>query len=360
MICENCINFYVKIIVSSIFIFSENAMNCAIIITVQIWGLYFMANVDISVIIPSKNNKNFTAEIIKKTAEETKNIEVEFIVIDMNSTDNSILSALKTIKDSNLRGCVIQSGGSTMSSALNTGIFKSDGKYITFLYPKRLYKKYICDYYNTIEKENGDFVFSVPSSEKKYPDPSASELNNISGTELITNIINSTVDIDFSAVMIKREFLLSNHIRFYEDCNYGYAEAFIFNTLLFNPKIVYANINLERNYIKDLNKDENLPATNNNCFERVEAMIKVLETAGLNHKDNTRLISAFEYQKIPSAVMLCIDILLNEGFSYIAIKNSLHSKGYDELLKTSKLTPAKLKRRIIKWKTVPWLYKPKK
>ena len=36
-----------------------------------------MANVDISVIIPSKNNKNTTAKIIRRISESTKNLEVE-------------------------------------------------------------------------------------------------------------------------------------------------------------------------------------------------------------------------------------------------------------------------------------------
>lgn len=321
-----------------------------------------MANVDISVIIPSKNNKNITAEIIKKIADETKEIEVEFIVIDMNSTDNSILSALKTIKENNLRGCVIQSGGSTISSALNTGIFKSDGKYLTFLYPKRLYKNYLSDYYTTIENENADFVFSIPSSEEKCSAPVIAGLNNITGTDLAIGIVRSIVDIDFSAIMIKREFLLSNHIRFYENCNYGYAEAFIFNTLLFNPKIAYADISLERDCIKGLNKlnKEESTSVTNNCFERVEAMMKIFEIISLNHKDNSLLISVFEYQKIPSVIMSCVDILLGEGFSYNAIRNSLHLKHYDEILKVSKITPAKLKHKILKWKTIPWMYKPYK
>lgn len=316
-----------------------------------------MANVDISIIIPSKNNKNVTAEIIKKVADETKNIEVEFIVIDMNSTDNSILSALNTIKENNLRGCVIQSGGSTMASALNTGIFKSDGKYLTFLYPKRLYKNYISDYYTAIENKNADFVFAVPSADENCSAPVRAGLNNITGEDLAIGLVRSIVEIDFGAIMIKREFLLSNHIRFYEDCNYGYAEAFIFHTLLFNPQIAYSDINLERDNIKNLKKEENTIITNN-CFERIEAMIRILDVINLKHKNNSLLISVFEYHKIPAVVMSCVDILLNEGFGYNAVRNSLHLKHYDTLLKISKVTPMKLKRKILKWNTVPWMYKP--
>ena len=108
-----------------------------------------MGVVELSVIIPSKNNKHHVSNIIKRISAELSEVEVEFIVIDMNSTDNSVLWALEEIKRNDLRGCVIQSGGGSICSALNTGIYKSDGKYITFVYPSRQYKNYFADYLKT-------------------------------------------------------------------------------------------------------------------------------------------------------------------------------------------------------------------
>lgn len=316
-----------------------------------------MANVDISVIIPSKNNKNRTAEVIRRIAEELKELEVEFIIIDMNSTDNSVLSTLNEIKERNLRGYVIQSGGSTVSSALNTGIYKSDGKYITFVYPSRLYKGgYLKDYCKVTEEKNSDIVFSIPSAEKKKYKIVETELENIEGTDLAIGLMRSLISIDFCAVMIKREYLLSNHIKFYEECTFGYAEAFVFNLLLFNPKISYADIKLERDYTNSKAKEENV--TNNHCFARVEALLKVYETIGLTHKENTLLNDIFEYDKLPSAVMSSIDMLLKEGFQHSAVKNSLKLKHYDRLLKISAITPRRLRLKIVKWKILPKFYKP--
>ena len=296
-----------------------------------------MANVDISVIIPSKNNKNTTAGIIRRISENTKNLEVEYIVIDMNSTDNSILSALNEIKKHNLRGYVIQSGGGSVSSALNTGIYKSDGKYITFVYPSRLYKSdYIPEYYSTIEGKNADIVFSAPKTEVV-----GAEMGNIDGSELAVGLVRSVISMDFCAVMIRREYLLDNHIKFYEDCVTGYAEAFVFNALLFEPKIAYSDIKLERDKMEIPQKEDF--SQNNGCFSRI---------------GSPALRNAFEYNKLPSVVMSCVDILLKDGFPYSAIKNSLKLKEYDKLLKLSMSTPPKLRMKILKWRFVPKLYKP--
>ena len=311
------------------------------------YGALMMANVDISVIIPSKDNKNKTAEIIRKISESTKDIEIEFIVIDMNSKDNSVLWALNEIKKRNLRGCVIQSGGGTVSSALNTGIYKSEGKYITFVYPSRLYKSdYIHEYYKTVEAQNADFVFSAPKTELV-----SAEINNIDGNELATGLIRSLISMDFCAVMIKREYLLSNHIKFYENCTYGYAEAFVFNALIFEPRIAYSSVKLEREYVDVPQKNEGIQ--NNGCFSKIDAMLKVYETMQLNKKGSNALHNAFEYNKIPSVVMSCVDMLLKDNFPYYAIKNSLKLKEYDKLLKFSRVTPAKLRKKIIRWKFFP-------
>ena len=311
-----------------------------------------MANVDISVIIPSKNNKNTTAKIINKISENTKGLEVEYIVIDMNSTDNSVLSALNEIKKHNLRGCVIQSGGSTVSSALNTGIYKSDGKYITFVYPSRLYKSdYISSYYNTIEEKNADLVFSAPKTELV-----SAEMDSIGGSELAVGLVKSVISMDFCAVMIRREYLLENHIKFYEECTTGYAEAFVFNALIFEPKIAYSDTKLERDRMDIPQKDELSPK--NSVFSRIDAMLKVYETIQLSKRGDTALNNAFEYNKMPSVVMSCVDTLLKDGFPYSAIKNSLKLKGYDKLLKFSRHTPPKLRIRILKWRFMPKLYKP--
>lgn len=293
-------------------------------------------------------------------SDELSEIEVEFIVIDMNSSDNGIIHALDIIKSKNLRGCVIQSGGGNISSALNTGIYKSDGRYITFVYPSRLYKNYITGYYSTAEKTGADFVFAVPSTPsatvKAGEELIKKDCDKIDSRELISRLIRSAVYFDFTAVMLRREYLLSNHIRFYEDCNVGYVEAFIYNVLLSSPKISYADLKLERDLVNCVTKDDTSAATS--CYDRIEALKKVYDNVRLNHRDDIDLNDLFEYQKLPSVVMAVTDLLIKENFSSSAIRRTMRSKGYDKLLKISGRTSPRLRSKIVKWKFTPWLYKP--
>ena len=312
-----------------------------------------MSTVDVSIIIPSNNNKEQIASVIKRLDDETRNIETEFIVIDMNSSDGGVLNTLNVIKELNLRGCVIQSGGSTVSSALNTGIYKSVGKYVTFVYPSRTYRNYIEQYYSEITEKEADFVFAVPESD----DGSRVLISDgVTGTDLVVSLIRSSIKIDFTAVMFRREFLCSKGAAFYEDCTIGYAEAFIYNALLNSPTVAYSTLKLER-VCEDENSKFEIKASKN-CFERLEAMIRIFTAARELHKNDQVLLNMLEFQKLPSVVLDCIDKLLNEGFKYSSIKKLLKSKDYAKYIDFSKDTDSSLRNRILVWKMIPWLYRP--
>ncbi len=317
-----------------------------------------MAHISLSVIIPSKNNKYHVSDIIKRIAAELPEEEVEFIVIDMNSSDDSVLWALEEIKNNNLRGCVIQSGGGSITSALNTGIYKSDGKYITFVYPSRMYKNYLADYLKTADETAAEFIFAVSSQRghTSAEDGGTHKYNaeKTDASSLMTDLIYSRVFFDFTAVMLKREYLLRNHIKFYEDCHYGYVEAFIYNVLLFRPQIACSDVLLQRHTDNTPVKDST--AENINCYERIDAMLKVYDTLKRQRWDNLKLIELFEYQKLPSVVIGVVDILRKQGFSSQAIQKSLKQKGYSSLLKTARCTSPDLKRKILLCKFLPWFY----
>lgn len=63
-----------------------------------------MPDVDVSVVIPVKNIDKHISAILKNIAEQAKDINFELIVVDMRSSDKTMLSSLKTIKMHSLRG----------------------------------------------------------------------------------------------------------------------------------------------------------------------------------------------------------------------------------------------------------------
>lgn len=319
-----------------------------------------MPKFDLSVIIPSRNVQNKIKDILVSVSQEIKSLNAEFIVIDMNSSDNTVFKALSVMKENNIQGNVIQSGSVTVSAALNMGIFKARGKYITFVFPKRLYKNFICDYYKAAMEDDSDFVFTTPPFAENKITAARTSLNNINGIDLAIGIIKSIVYIDFGAIMLKTDFVMNHHIKFWEDCSFGYAEAFIFRTILEQPKISFSSAEIQYDIENCVKNEENNSENVKICFERVEAMLKVFDLMSQKCKDDKLLLDIFEYQKIPETIFSCINLLLDNGFSYNAVRSSIQLKKYDRFLKISKITPQKLRTSIMVWKTMPWMYKPKR
>ena len=65
-------------------------------------------------------------------------------------------------------------------------------------------------------------------------------------------------------------------------------------------------------------------------------------------------------RRIPQAVMWCVDLLLREGNGYGAVQGMLKVGGYRKYLKCGSATPFELKKRIRLWKSLPWMYKPRR
>ena len=312
-----------------------------------------MASIDISVIIPSRNNKAEIAEIIKRLSDQTRDIVLEYIITDMNSTDGGVLDFLELVKERELNGCVIQSGGTNVSAALNTGLYKANGRYVTFVFPSRFYKDYFNDYFEAAEKKGAEFIFAQPPSADDG-EPVIPE--GILGTDIVVRLIKNSVSIDFTAVMLRRDFLIRNKLRFDENCTLGYAEAFIYSVLICNPVIGYADVQLEREKLSG-EGGASSPATNN-CFDRLDAMVRVSSAAKDLHKDDGVLNDAFRYEKLPSIMMSCVDKLIDEGFNKTSIRNIIKSKGYDDYLSFSSYTSSDLRNKILVWKYLPIVYKP--
>ncbi|WP_312693083.1 glycosyltransferase family 2 protein, partial [Caproiciproducens sp.] len=165
----------------------------------------------LSIIVPVRNVEQEISGVLRSIAAQAAGLEAEFIVVDMGSADKTVLEAVQLIKELKLRGFVIQNGDGTVAAALNTGLQKSGGDYITFIFARRLYRDFISGYLETAVRTAADFVFGSVSEEEAQ----AAERRLISkaickenGAQYLKSILNNTIHIDISAIMLRRRFLL--------------------------------------------------------------------------------------------------------------------------------------------------------
>ncbi|MCI5655247.1 MAG: glycosyltransferase family 2 protein [Candidatus Pseudoruminococcus sp.] len=317
-----------------------------------------MSSVSVSVIIPTRNVAENIANIIKSVSKNCVGLDVEYLIIDMNSTDSTVRNALNAIKANKLNGFVLQNGSSTVGSALNTGIYKASGKYISFVFARTLYSDFIPSYYELAEKNGADFVFASSKLSDEETKATAVGLNNIKGEDLAIAIARSIISVEIPAIMLRNDFVQENKILFSENCRRGYAEQYVYKIALANPKTAFSEFKLK----KDTENQAPIKESNDNkelhILERVDAIREIAEFVESRFGNNRELCGLFRYEKLPDVIMNCVDTLLKNGVKPSSIRTAMKIKRCDEMLEVSKNAPNSLKKRVFIWKNFPKLYKP--
>lgn len=311
---------------------------------------------DLSVIIPMKNLGASIKEVLKNIDLCMGEIRPEYILLDINSDDDTLLNAFEAVKALEIKGRIIQCGSRPYGSVLNSGIKNSSGTYVTFVFPRQLYMNVIPPYFNTAKQSCADVVFG------KMPDNDLSKGLNfssvkITGQEMFKALLNGYISLDLGAMMFKTDFIFSRKVYFDDDTSVGYAEEYVYKALLLADKIAQSDCTAERDSSIEVPKN-NTSMDDFACFGRIEGMLRIDElleytSAGEEIRDK------FEKEKIPDTVLSCVDSLMNRGYDIKTIKKALKIKGYDRLLAVSKKTNKSIKRAVFNFNYTPWMYRPR-
>ncbi len=319
-----------------------------------------MQAVSLSVILPVRNVEQEISGILRSVVNQTNGIETEFVLVDMGSEDGTPLECVQLIKDEKLHGFVVQNGDCGVAAALNTGVQKASGTYVSFIFARRLYADFLRGYLDTAERTGADFVFGSFSEEEAR----LAERRSLSkavqqqpGVAYMKDVIRGNLQIDISAVLLRRSFLRERGLYFAEECRFGYAQAFLFLCLLNAQNIVQSPTLLKRNSVFELKRGKVKPV-GKEIFQSVEALQEIGLLLQTSFKHEAELEALFTQELLPKTVMNAVDVMLREGNGYNAVRGALRVLGYDKLLAVGRRTGKSLKRRVHTWNLIPWMYQP--
>ncbi len=315
---------------------------------------------ELSIILPVKNAQQELPGILRFLQSQTEGLEKEIIIVDMGSSDHTVWESVQFVKGQEIRGCVIQNGPGTVPAALNTGLKKAAGEYVSFIFARRLYRDFMRSYLETARRMEADLIYgSANEAESKLASRRAINIlapPRIAGSELLKNVLEGKLQMDISALLFRRSLLLENHILFEVTNAVGYSEEFVFRCLLAakaptqSPTVMHRYPELEMKRGKSVNFGREI-------FQYVDSMRRIETKVKACFPKDKELIGLFEYEKIPSVILECVDILLREGESISDIRSYLREGGYDRLLTVNRHTSKRLYRRVKCWKLAPLLYK---
>ncbi len=330
-----------------------------------------MQQAELSIVVPVKNVEKTIGGVLRSVASQIVGIDAEVIVVDMGSQDRTVLEGYQILKELGLRGGVVRNGDNDPGSALNTGLQRANGTFVTFLFLHRLYRDFLNGYLQTA-RQGADVVFGcdnaigVRAAERRVI---STAVKNNTGADFAYEVIRGNLTVDPAALMARQEFLDQHHIQFREGTQYGMEEEFVFRCLLTGDTVLQAPTIPEKDDVfggrywggaLDSNETASISVPGKEIFESVDAMIRIYDFIQLQHRQKDELLMLFRYQKFPESIMRCVDELLRQGMDYRFIKGCIKRGGYQQLLETDgKVTEAELKRRVGIWKRLPWFYQPK-
>jgi glycosyltransferase involved in cell wall biosynthesis len=216
--------------------------------------------INISVIVPFYNAKNYIKNCIDNLSKQDFNKPFEIIMIDDASTDQSLqiieqnyLPMIKLYKLKNNQG---------PASARNLGIKKASGEYIFFLdVDDSIASNTLSKLHNELQNYNYDIVIC----DKKWIENSQNQRSNIfvySSDKILdksdihqemrkrfNDPISNVGIFGLTGRLIKKSLILNNKIYFNEKLRYLEDEIFSWNVLSFAHKIKYIKDQLYSYYV---------------------------------------------------------------------------------------------------------------
>lgn len=312
--------------------------------------------IDVSVIIPMRNPGTDIKKTLKYLCENMEDVSAEYILLDINSTNYSQICALESLKELKLQGKILQCGNVPYGEVMNIGLRQARGKYLTFIFPKRMYKAFIPQYFHAACKTLPDVVFGTMPEGEWGKALNFSTLK-ITGTELFKCLMYGYTSLDLGALMFKTSFVERRKVYFHESSSVGYAEEYIYKALLLSETVLQCQKVMERDESLDIPR-ATLALEDFSYFGKIDSMLRIMELLEICPVDE-ELKEKFKGEKLPDTVLSCADYLLERGHDIKTVKKALKIKGYDKLLWVSPKASKNIKRAVFKFDYTPWMYKPR-
>lgn len=200
-----------------------------------------ISNPLVSIVVPAYNVNDYIEKCLSSILLQSYE-NLELIVVNDGSTDNSKNTIIRTIKSDN-RAKLIDIENSGVSFARNIGIKESVGDYIIFIdgddYISDDYVSYMLDLIGETEAE---FAFStncfVAKNEKQIE---LDRIREVSSDEATTLLLSPNVTVGCWNKIYSRNLLADNNILFAENLFYGEGLKFIIEVSQAANKVIIGN-----------------------------------------------------------------------------------------------------------------------
>lgn len=236
----------------------------------------------VSIIVPVYNVSAYIEKSIQSICDQNFN-DYEIILVNDGTKDDSVVIAEKILESSNVVYRIINKTNGGLPTARNKGLEVAKGEYVCFVDSDDiLSKNHIKSLYDISVNNGLDASFSLfeeTYESNPYGKENEEEKKNIySKTEIMDLFLIRRVKIHCCSLLIKRDFLNKNDLKFNDLLRYGEDIEFLWRLL---PSLDYIGCNNQKSY-KYLQRSNSLMTAQN--VERVDILINEIKQMIIDNK----------------------------------------------------------------------------
>lgn len=290
------------------------------------------ANYKISVIMPVYNAEKTLTKTIDSVIKQTMGFSnIEFIILDDNSTDKSKLIILEYArKYSNIVAVFFKKNNGSPAVPRNVGIDIAKGKYVTFIDSDDwLAPKGLEILYHLLEKTGNPYAIGRTIKEENNKYSITGEYNSCENRDLIAprSIPHIFQHLGPTARMMRTQFLREYQCRF-PNMKYAEDKQFFIDVLIHCPAI---STSKEIVYYVNRNSDNKSLVSRTSIFEKTDtniAVIKYVINKNLPEELERMILNRlYEFD--------CITRLFNRHHFLNSLRKDKYFKKFEEVLKTT-------------------------
>lgn len=197
----------------------------------------------VSVVMPVYNVENYIEDSIKSVLRQTYK-QLELIVVDDGSKDNSINKAKRLLETSGIRYEIISQKNSGQGAARNAGLKVSNGEWVIFLDSDDMLSDNGIEHMVSVISHNVDMIFcdqnSILSSNEAIRKCESCEQEYISCKDLQLLFLKREKVVLAPGTLFRKEFLIKNNL-FFETIPWSEDQHFVWKVLYHIVEACYLN-----------------------------------------------------------------------------------------------------------------------
>lgn len=317
-----------------------------------------MARPLITVCIPMYNCQEFIEDSLCSICNQVIKDQIEVIIIDDCSTDNSYQIAKQYIKKNKLNGNLFRNDcNSGAAYCRNRAINEAQGEYIIFLDADDTLCENSLDKVLAIASER-DFdmvfaTFNTVDSNLRVLSVCRANHEILSGKKVAERLSNFDIfPIRIGCYIVKTDILQKKHIQSTVGYQYGEDQELNYLCILHSNNVAIVDIPIY-NYRTNPKSAMNIKPTLYR-FDVYKSRVTLLQHIKENFSDYTALIDRFENYLLPEAIIGVIRVLCYSNIKISDVNDFLKKKGYDKVIeKTLSNNQAS---KMMKLEIFSWLY----